>query len=80
MSSVEHLVLLPVPACLSLSPVTPSVRTGVSVIMVLSLMVTSVCHRHLVGAITKDAIDKMVNGSGMAKTARVCAPVMAQLV
>lgn len=77
MTSVEPLVLPLAPASHSPSPVTLHVRMGASVMMVLSSTAISVCHQHLVDVIMKDAIGKVGNSSGMVKSARACALVMA---
>lgn len=77
MNSVEPLVLLLAPASLSPSPVILCARRAVSVTVVLSSMVTSAFHQHLVDAIIKDAITKVVSSSGMVKNVRACVPVTA---
>lgn len=76
MKSVEHLVLPRVPASPSLSPVTLNARRAVSVMMVLSSMGTSAYHQQAADAITKAAIAKEENSSGLAMNVRVCVPVM----
>eukprot|EP00064_Thunnus_orientalis_P003877 superscaffoldBa00000335_g3888 len=65
MNSVDQLVHLPVPAFPSPSPVTLYARRVANVMMVLSSMAISVYHQQTVDAITKDAIGKVVNSSGM---------------
>ena len=77
LNPVELLVLPP--ASIFPASVLLCARKVASVMMVLSSMATGVCHNQPVDVLTKDAICKMANSSGMVRSVTACVAVMAPL-